>query len=193
TTVRGDNSTYTATEETPSYTEGGDDIVTKHAVEKEPTKEPEVENVEKEPESTSRQILITIVRPLTKTALEHEMIGSSSRIQLTDTILEPDRGKGKITKDEESPPKLVKTSRKVQPDPDAPIVVVHEEATKAGVDPKILASAKGGQEFIKIQDAKIKVHSNRLKPKTITDVKIHPNTKPVAMKVLKGTNKRNFD
>ncbi|GKG23232.1 hypothetical protein Tco_0391268, partial [Tanacetum coccineum] len=33
------------------------------------------------------------------------------------------------------------------------IKVVQEEATKAGVDPKILASAKGGQEFKKIQDA----------------------------------------
>nr|GEY25391.1 hypothetical protein [Tanacetum cinerariifolium] len=90
------------------------------------------------------------------------------------------------------------------------IKVVHEEATKAGVDPKILASAKGGQEFKKIHDAEFKVlnreHSkntkrskelrkkriekyrlntnSRLKCKTITDVKIHPNTKPVAMTVL---------
>nr|GFA09628.1 hypothetical protein [Tanacetum cinerariifolium] len=39
------------------------------------------------------------------------------------------------------------------------IKVDQEEATKAGVDPKILASAKGGQEFRKIQDAKIKVHN----------------------------------
>nr|GFC34526.1 hypothetical protein [Tanacetum cinerariifolium] len=39
------------------------------------------------------------------------------------------------------------------------IKVDQEEATKAGVDLKILASAKGGQEFRKIQDAKIKVHN----------------------------------
>ncbi|GKC59057.1 hypothetical protein Tco_1086655, partial [Tanacetum coccineum] len=39
------------------------------------------------------------------------------------------------------------------------IKVVHEEATKARVDPKALSSKKGGQEFVKIQDAKIKVHN----------------------------------
>ncbi|GKB57439.1 hypothetical protein Tco_0913625 [Tanacetum coccineum] len=33
------------------------------------------------------------------------------------------------------------------------IKVVHKEATKAGVDPNIPASAKGSQEFLKIQDA----------------------------------------
>ncbi|GJS68395.1 hypothetical protein Tco_0682960 [Tanacetum coccineum] len=36
------------------------------------------------------------------------------------------------------------------------IKVVHEKASKAGIDPKILKSAKGGQEFKKIQDAKMK-------------------------------------
>ncbi|GKC43506.1 hypothetical protein Tco_1061228 [Tanacetum coccineum] len=174
----------------------------------------------------------------------------------------PDRGKGKVTNDVESPPKLVKALLKVHLDPDTPIrvpymihgklyqltedeiqahldkeekieqvakeanlskpeliKVVQEEATKAGVDPKIFASAKGGQEFKKIQDAEIKVHnreyskkikrsrefrkkriekykwatSSILKPKTITDVKIHPNTKPIAMTMFRGTEKRNFD
>ncbi|GJU81713.1 hypothetical protein Tco_1284078 [Tanacetum coccineum] len=194
-----------------------DDMVTKEAIKKEPTKKPKVENVKKEPESASRLIPITIVIPVTKPAPELEMIGSSSRIQLTDTILEvpipqptgpvivitpheqpkspqvtpnPDRGKGKVTDDVESPPKLIKASSKVHPVPDEPvrvpfeingklyhltneeiqvhyelekrkqnateeakllemnnlelIKVVHEEAAKAGVDPKILASAKGG-------------------------------------------------
>ncbi|GJX94704.1 hypothetical protein Tco_0349290 [Tanacetum coccineum] len=36
------------------------------------------------------------------------------------------------------------------------IKVVHEEAEKAGIDPKILASAKGGKEFKNNQDAEIK-------------------------------------
>ncbi|GJR04624.1 hypothetical protein Tco_0790244 [Tanacetum coccineum] len=36
------------------------------------------------------------------------------------------------------------------------IKVVHEEASKVRIDPKILESAKGGQEFKKIQDAEIK-------------------------------------
>ncbi|GJT07248.1 hypothetical protein Tco_0841710 [Tanacetum coccineum] len=61
--------------------------------------EPEVENVEKEPEvaneevhvqesQVSELILITIVRPLTKPAPELEIIRYSSRLQLTYTILE---------------------------------------------------------------------------------------------------------
>nr|GEW36763.1 hypothetical protein [Tanacetum cinerariifolium] len=36
------------------------------------------------------------------------------------------------------------------------IKVVHEEASKARINPKTLKSAKGGQEFKKIQDAKMK-------------------------------------
>nr|GEV08270.1 hypothetical protein [Tanacetum cinerariifolium] len=78
------------------------------------------------------------------------------------------------------------------------IKVVHEEALKDGIDPKILESAKEGQEFKKIQDAELKVlnreqshkvkrqmelgkkrleqymwtTSSRLIPEPITDVKI---------------------
>ncbi|GJU60453.1 copia protein [Tanacetum coccineum] len=147
---------------------------------------------------------------------ELEMIGSSSRIQITNTILEVpipqptgpviditppeqpksppatpkvDRGKGKVTNDVESPSKLVKASSKVCPDLDNPI---QEEATKAGVDPKILASAKRGQEKKRIEKCRWTI-SSRLKPETITDVKIHPNTKPVVITIFRGTNKRNFD
>ncbi|GKA58095.1 hypothetical protein Tco_0757283 [Tanacetum coccineum] len=76
------------------------------------------------------------------------------------------------TKEPESPPKLVKASSEVCPDLDEPvriaaeeaklleitkpelIKVIQEEATKAGVDPKILASAKGGQEKRKHQELK---------------------------------------
>nr|GEU39361.1 hypothetical protein [Tanacetum cinerariifolium] len=99
------------------------------------------------------------------------------------------------------------------------IKVVHEEASKARIDPKILESEKGGQQFKKIQDVEIRVlnrehaekikrsrelrmkriekyqwtTSNKLKPKTIIDVKIYPNTKTVSMTVYMGTNKQNFD
>nr|GEX10856.1 hypothetical protein [Tanacetum cinerariifolium] len=87
------------------------------------------------------------------------------------------------------------------------IKVVNEVASEARVDPKDLQSSKGGQEFIKKQDAKIKVHNrehleklkkarelrkkridqyrwtttSRRKPETIIDILIHPNTKPVAI------------
>ncbi|GJV28460.1 hypothetical protein Tco_1384908 [Tanacetum coccineum] len=98
------------------------------------------------------------------------------------------------------------------------IKVVHEEALKAGNDPKILESAKWGSGCQKIHDAEMKVlnreHSpkvkkvmklrkkrldqymwtttSRIKPEPITDVKIHPNTKPAVIIVYKGTNRRNF-
>ncbi|GJZ68338.1 hypothetical protein Tco_0631578 [Tanacetum coccineum] len=35
--------------------------------------------------------------------------------------------------------------------------------------------------------------NNRLKPETITDIKIHPKTKPVVITVYRGTDGRNFD
>ncbi|GKG10036.1 hypothetical protein Tco_0338782, partial [Tanacetum coccineum] len=87
-----------------------DDMVTKEAVEKEPTKKPEVENVKKEPESASRPIPITIFQ-----FLPHEQPESP---QVT---LKPDRGKGKVTDDVESSPKLVKASLKIRPAPDEPV------------------------------------------------------------------------
>ncbi|GKB05821.1 hypothetical protein Tco_0834016, partial [Tanacetum coccineum] len=99
------------------------------------------------------------------------------------------------------------------------IKVVQEEASKAGVDPKILASAKGGHEFKKIQDAELQVlnrehsqkvkrqmelkkkrleqymwtESSKLKPEPINNVKIHLNTKPVVLTVYRGNDRRNFD
>ncbi|GJZ61760.1 hypothetical protein Tco_0617897 [Tanacetum coccineum] len=35
--------------------------------------------------------------------------------------------------------------------------------------------------------------NNILKPETITDIKIHPKTKPVVITVYRGTDGRNFD
>ncbi|GJU45165.1 hypothetical protein Tco_1202431 [Tanacetum coccineum] len=35
--------------------------------------------------------------------------------------------------------------------------------------------------------------TNRIKPEPITDVKIHPNTKPVIVSVFRNNDKRNFD
>ncbi|GJT43596.1 hypothetical protein Tco_0952311 [Tanacetum coccineum] len=99
------------------------------------------------------------------------------------------------------------------------IKVVQEEAEKIGLDPKKIATAKAGEKFKKAQDAEHQVlkreHSkkvktltklnkrrdeeymwimtNRIKPEPITDVKIHPNTKPVVVSVYMNNDKRNFD
>ncbi|GKB79788.1 hypothetical protein Tco_0946683 [Tanacetum coccineum] len=99
------------------------------------------------------------------------------------------------------------------------IKVVREEAKKLGIHPKEAITTKAGELFKKAQDAKHKVlkkqhtkkvrkslklrkHkydsymwtiSSRLKPKPITDIKIHPKTKPVVITVYRGIDDRNFD
>ncbi|GJU21821.1 retrovirus-related pol polyprotein from transposon TNT 1-94, partial [Tanacetum coccineum] len=116
---------------TPSHTEGFKaDMETEE-------KEPKVVNVEKEPEHEDTEpIPITLFRPTTKPTLEDEtkIIGSSSRPQLTDPIVKvqipkpetslltpkPNRRKGMARDTNELPRKLVKSSTKVHPDPDAP-------------------------------------------------------------------------
>ncbi|GKF50257.1 hypothetical protein Tco_0146724, partial [Tanacetum coccineum] len=99
------------------------------------------------------------------------------------------------------------------------IKVVQEEAEKIGLDPKKIASAKAGEKFKKAQDVEHQVlkreHTekvrkslklrkkkfknymwtinSRLKPKTITNIKIHPKTKPIVITIYRGTDGRNFD
>ncbi|GJT95034.1 hypothetical protein Tco_1090552 [Tanacetum coccineum] len=58
------------------------------------------------------------------------------------------------------------------------IKVVREEAEKIGLDPKKIISAKAGE---------------KLKPEPITNVKIHPNSKPAVLKVYRNNDKKNFD
>ncbi|GKC55972.1 hypothetical protein Tco_1083570, partial [Tanacetum coccineum] len=99
------------------------------------------------------------------------------------------------------------------------IKVVQEEAEKIRLDLKKIASTKASEKFKKAQDVEhqvlkrehtekvrksleLKKHkfenytwtiNNRLKPKTITDIKIHPKTKPVVISVYRGTDDRNFN
>nr|GEV68355.1 hypothetical protein [Tanacetum cinerariifolium] len=99
------------------------------------------------------------------------------------------------------------------------IKVVREEAEKLGIHLKEAITSKAGELFKKAQDAEHKIlkrqhiekvkkslelrkHkydsymwtvSSRLKPKPITDIKIHPKTKLVVITVYRGTDGRNFD
>nr|GEW03037.1 hypothetical protein [Tanacetum cinerariifolium] len=92
-------------------------------------------------------------------------------------------------------------------------------STKLGIHPKEAISTKAGELFKKDQDAELEVlkrqhikkvrkslelrkHkcdsymwivSRRLKPKPITDIKIHPKTKPVVITVYRDTDGRNFN
>ncbi|GJR03614.1 hypothetical protein Tco_0526598 [Tanacetum coccineum] len=69
-----------------------------------------------------------------------------------------------------------------------------EEAGKIRIDLKKIISAKAGEKFKKAKDAEMQwTISSRLKPEPITDVKIHPNSKPAALTVYRNNDKRNFD
>ncbi|GJU94968.1 retrovirus-related pol polyprotein from transposon TNT 1-94 [Tanacetum coccineum] len=148
------NFAHTATEEPPSHTKGEKaDMDIEEAVEKQPINEPEVEKSVQEPVRASRAIPISVVKPLMRPAPELEMMSSSSRIQLTNIILEvlipqptgsvinitpheqpksppiapkAGRRRGIVTDDVESPKKLVKASSKVRHDPDEPVRVPYE-------------------------------------------------------------------
>ncbi|GKA02305.1 hypothetical protein Tco_0674970 [Tanacetum coccineum] len=122
-------------------------------------KEPEVTNVKKEPEHETQDIgpiPITVFRPTTKPTLEAEteIIGSSSRPQLTDPIVEDPNAPVVIPyeingvfhyltneqiqahiDEEENLEKAVREARVSKPEL---IKVVHEVAKEAGVDPKAL-------------------------------------------------------
>ncbi|GKB22620.1 hypothetical protein Tco_0862021 [Tanacetum coccineum] len=98
------------------------------------------------------------------------------------------------------------------------IKVVQEEAEKIGLDPKMIISAKAGEKFKKAQNVDHQVHkrehsqkakraielrkkrfeqymwttSSRLKPELITNVTIHPITKPAILIIYKANDRRNF-
>ncbi|GJW82716.1 hypothetical protein Tco_0155861 [Tanacetum coccineum] len=99
------------------------------------------------------------------------------------------------------------------------IKIVREDAEKIGLDTKRLASAQVGEKFKKAHDDELKVLNkgrneqlrrslnlknkkyeyyiwaigNRLKQEKITNVKIHPNTKPVLVTVYRSTDRRTFE
>ncbi|GKC58479.1 hypothetical protein Tco_1086077 [Tanacetum coccineum] len=166
---KGENFTHVATEEPPSYTEGeNDDMETqKIKVEKE---------TEEVPTRPTKAVPISTIKPITRPNPKLEMIGSSSRIQLTDTTLAlPYLNKDKEIK------KKAKEARLLAMTKSEIIKVVHKEAEKAKINPKIIESAKGGEQF--------KKDSGCRNP----GVKIHPNIKPAVLTVYKGNDRRNFD
>nr|GEX12193.1 hypothetical protein [Tanacetum cinerariifolium] len=69
------------------------------------------------------------------------------------------------------------------------IKVVRKEAKKIGIHPKEAITSKAGELFKKLR----MLNMSRLKPETITDIKIHPKNKPVVITVYKGTDGRNFN
>nr|GEU73724.1 hypothetical protein [Tanacetum cinerariifolium] len=191
--VKGENATHTATKEPPSHTEGETGA-----------------NIQDKPEE-----------PKQSTDANIEFISSSTHLPLITqaqpiTIIHPEpsvpqrEGKGIATDDQaEDQRKLVKASSIFRHDPDEPeeikkaeeearlnvirktevIKVVREEAKKLGIHPKEAIITKACELFKKTQEAE----HEQTKIELITDIKIHPKTKPLVITVYKGTDGRNFN
>ncbi|GJR52195.1 hypothetical protein Tco_1402716 [Tanacetum coccineum] len=140
------------------------------------------------------------------------MINGKMYHLINDEINEHLKKEDKIKKTAEKAKRLEMTKTKV-------IKIVQEEAEKIGIDPKKVISAKAGEKFKKVQDAEMQVHKRqhiektkrlmelnkkraeqykwtifiKLKPGPITDVKMHPNSKPAILTIYRNNDKRNFN
>nr|GEU70654.1 retrovirus-related Pol polyprotein from transposon TNT 1-94 [Tanacetum cinerariifolium] len=142
---------------------------------------------------SERQLIRMYGFVLIQTALKRKISSLSS--QATPKI---DKGKGIATEFDDVPSKkLVKASSIVHPDPDEPVkfefiingrIVVRKEAKKLDIHPKEAISTKALNCL-----RKLRMLNMRLKPEPITDIKIHPKTKPVVIAVYKDTDGRTFN
>ncbi|GKB23230.1 hypothetical protein Tco_0862631 [Tanacetum coccineum] len=201
TNVEGENATNTATEDPPSHTEGET-----NANKQEKPDEPKhltYANIE--------FITSSIIRPNPDALIPYTINGEVYYLTVEQLQAQMDK-KEKIKKAEEEARLFAISKPKV-------IKVVREEAKKLGIHPKEAITTKAGEKFKKAQDAEHEVlkrqHTkkvrkslelrkhkydnymwtiiSRLKPETITDIKIHLKTKSVVITVFKGTDGRNFD
>ncbi|GJS99326.1 hypothetical protein Tco_0820496 [Tanacetum coccineum] len=206
--VEGENATNTATEEPLSHTEGdtGDTIIAIPISSIHPTKSDE----------DPSKILVTastIIRPDPDKLVRVEFMINRKIVYLAEQEIQEYWDKEEKMKKAAEEAKLLAMYR-----PEV-IKVVHEEAKKLRIDPKDVISTKAGETFKKAQDAEHEVlkreHSkkvkqltklnrsrveeymwtmtNRIKPEPITDVRIHPITKPIVASVFRNNDKRNFD
>ncbi|GJY49856.1 hypothetical protein Tco_0439812 [Tanacetum coccineum] len=217
--VEGENATNTATEEPPSHTEGETrDTIMAILIssilptEVQPTHDQPITSVISHPESSHATPRIDKGKGIATESDEDPL----KRLVHASTIIRPDPDKPdkeeKIKKAAEEAKLLAMSSPEV-------IKAVQEETEKIGLDPRKIASAKAGEKLKKAQDAEHEVlkreHSkkvkrltelnrrraeeymwtmtNRIKPEPITDVRIHPNTKPIVASVFRNNDKRNFD
>ncbi|GKE10425.1 hypothetical protein Tco_1413976 [Tanacetum coccineum] len=182
--VEGENATNTATKEPPSHTKG-------------------------ETGDTTMAIMISSIQP-TEVQPNHDQTITSiiSHPESSQATLRIDKGKGIATK------KIVYlTEQEIQEYWDK-----KEKMKKAADEAKLLDMSRPGV-IKKAQDAEHEVlkreHSkkvkrltelnsmrveeymwtmtNRIKPEPITNVRIHPNTKPIVASVFRNNDKRNFD
>ncbi|GKC89818.1 hypothetical protein Tco_1150467 [Tanacetum coccineum] len=72
------------------------------------------------------------------------------------------------------------------------IKVVQKEAENIGLDPRKIASAKAELNRRRAKEY-MWTMTNRIKSELVTDIKIHPNTKPIVASVFRNNDKRNFE
>ncbi|GKB70946.1 hypothetical protein Tco_0932358 [Tanacetum coccineum] len=200
--VKGENATNTATEEPPSHTEGetGDTtmailISSIQPIEVQPTHAQQITSIISHPKSSQATPRIDKGKGI---AIESDE-DPSKKLVPASTIIRPDPDEPVRDKEE----KMKKTAEE-----EKLLAMSRSEVTKVV-----------GETFKKARDAEHEVlkreHSkkvkrltelnrrraeeymwtmtNKIKPKPITDVRIHPNTKPIVASVFRNNDKRNFD
>ncbi|GJU48657.1 hypothetical protein Tco_1218212 [Tanacetum coccineum] len=166
-------------------------------------------------EDTSKRLVpaSTIIRPDPDELVRVEFMINGKIVYLTEQEIQEYWDK------EEKMNKFVEEAKLISMSRPKVIKVVYEEVKKLRVDPKEVISIKAGETFKKAQDVEHEVlkreHSkkvkrltklnrrraqeymwtmtNRIKPEPITNVRIHPNTKPIVASVFRNNDKRNFD
>ncbi|GJX40770.1 hypothetical protein Tco_0255760 [Tanacetum coccineum] len=143
-------------------------------------KEPEVAEVEKELEhepQDTKPIPTTIFRPTTKTVPNEEIIESSLRPQLT-------------TRDtDDSPLKLVKATREIRPDPNAPILIDYKiyEVMYELINEEIQAHLEKKEQMEKAaQEVKLIELSKPELIKVVKEVVSEARVDPKVLRIIKG-------
>nr|GEU84719.1 retrovirus-related Pol polyprotein from transposon TNT 1-94 [Tanacetum cinerariifolium] len=155
----------------------------------------------------------TIIRPYHDESVRVEFMINGKIIYLTKQEIQEYWDK------EEKMKKVVEETKFLAMSRPEVIKVIREEAKKIKINLKEVISTKAGETFKKAQDVKHEVlkrehtkkvkrltelnerraeeymwtMTNRIKPEPISDVKIHPNTKPIIASVYRNNDKRNFD
>ncbi|GKA06897.1 hypothetical protein Tco_0686121 [Tanacetum coccineum] len=215
--VEGENDTNTATKDPPSHTKG-ETNANRQKKSEEPKHSTDA-NIELIGIATDEQVedqkklvkALSIIRPDPDALIPYTINGEV--YYLTTKQLQAHMDMEEQIKKDEEEARLFSISK-----PEV-IKVVWEEAKKLGIHPKEAITTKAGEKFKKAQDVvhevlkrqhtekviksiELRKHkfdncmwtiSNKLKPETITDIKIHLKTKPVVITVFKGTDGRNFD
>nr|GEV03399.1 hypothetical protein [Tanacetum cinerariifolium] len=178
-----------------------------HVAMEDDTKKPESDKAEEEPTNANPISTLKPIKTQPITTIIRKHIPSHND-EINKHLEKEDRIK-----------KAAKKAKRIEMTKNKVIKIIQEEVEKIGIDPKKVISAKAGKKFKKAQDAEMQVHkrqhtekikrlmklnkkraeqykwtiSSKVKPESIIDVKIHPNSKPAVLTVYRNNDKRNFD